>query len=77
MNTIELVTNVKKQVILTENLAKLVTTLLEEPFLKWGLHFIGLIKPTSRFLSNWYILITTDMQESGWKPQYSSLTLLW
>jgi hypothetical protein len=47
--------------LLTQNLAKLVTTLLEEPFFKWGLHFIGLVKTASRFLSNWYILIATDM----------------
>ncbi len=29
-----------------KNLAKLVTTLPKEPFMKWGLHFIGPIKPT-------------------------------
>jgi hypothetical protein len=29
---------------LTQNLAKLITTLLEEPFQKWGLDFIGPIK---------------------------------
>ncbi len=28
----------------TNFLAKLVTTLLKEPFMKWGLHFIGLVK---------------------------------
>jgi hypothetical protein len=30
----------------TKSLAKLVITLLEEPFMKWGLNFIGQIKPT-------------------------------
>jgi len=37
---------------LTQNLAKLVTTLPEEPFQKWGLDFIGLVKPVSRLLGN-------------------------
>jgi hypothetical protein len=27
------------------SLAKLVTSFLEEPFMKWGLDFVGLIKP--------------------------------
>jgi hypothetical protein len=49
MNIVELMTNVKKHVIF---FAKLVTTLLEEQFQKWGLDFIGLVKPTSRMLSN-------------------------
>jgi hypothetical protein len=28
-----------------QSLAKLVINLLEEPFIKWGLDFVGLIKP--------------------------------
>ncbi len=45
---------------MTHNLAKLVTTSLERPFLKWGLDFIGPVKPTSRLLNNRYILVATD-----------------
>jgi hypothetical protein len=30
----------------TQNLAKLMTTLPEEPFVKQGLYFVGPIKPT-------------------------------
>jgi hypothetical protein len=50
---------------LTENLAKLVTTLLEEPFQKCGLDFIGPIKLASRLSSNWYILVATDYVTKG------------
>jgi hypothetical protein len=43
--------------LLTQNLAKLVTTLPEKPFQKWGLDFTIPIKPTSRFSNNQYILL--------------------
>jgi hypothetical protein len=44
----------------TKSLAKLVTTLLEEPFTNWGLDFIGLIKLTRRLTRIKYILVAID-----------------
>jgi hypothetical protein len=60
MNIVELVTNVKEHNLLTQNLAKLVITLLKEPFQKRGLYFIGLVKLVGRLLGNWYILVAID-----------------
>jgi hypothetical protein len=41
-------------------LAKLVITLPEKPFKKWGLDFIRLVKLASKMLGNHYILVATD-----------------
>ncbi len=38
----------------------MVTTFIEEPFMKWSLDFIGLIKSTRRLIQNIYILIAID-----------------
>ncbi len=41
-------------------LAKLATTLREEPFQKWELNFTKLVKPISRLLGNRYIMVAID-----------------
>jgi hypothetical protein len=41
-------------------LAKLVTTLLDEPFIKWGLDFVGPIKHARWFTNDKYIFVTTN-----------------
>jgi hypothetical protein len=37
-----------------------VTTFQEEPFMKWGLEFIGLIKLIGQLIGNIHILVATD-----------------
>jgi hypothetical protein len=44
----------------TQNLAKFVTSILEQPFMKCGLDFVGPIKLARRYIGKFFFLIAID-----------------
>jgi hypothetical protein len=42
-----------------QSLAKLVISLLEKPYMKWGIDFVGPINLAARYIGNTHIFVTT------------------
>jgi hypothetical protein len=51
-------------------MAKLLIALPSNPFTKWGLNFIRLVKPMRRHIGNKYILVVMDhITKWAWKQK--------
>jgi hypothetical protein len=53
-----------------QSFAKLVTNLLEEPFMKRGFDFVGPIKPIGIYTRKIYMFVAKTMLLSGWKQKH-------
>jgi hypothetical protein len=54
----------------TQSFAKLVTSFQEKSFMKWGLDFVGPIKPLRRYIGTNIFLLPQIMLPSGWKQEH-------